>query len=97
MLVDIVLAAIAFYLSIPLIAGYFAHCYGRSFWTWFIIGCFVPVIAHFVLIGLVYYDELKTGPYKLTRREEAEAERLVRDLITTLPELEPQNKRKINK
>lgn len=97
MLVDIVLAALAFYLSIPLIAGYFAHCYGRSFWTWFLIGCVLPIVAHFVLIGLVYFDELKAGPNKLTRREEAEAERLVQQLISTLPQLEPQNKRKINR
>ncbi len=97
MLVDIVLAALAFYLSIPLVAGYFAHCYGRSFWMWFLIGCFLPVIAHFVLIALVYYDELKTGPYKLSRREEAEAERLVNELVSSLPQLEQQNKPKINK
>lgn len=87
MLVDIVLAALAFYLSIPLIAGYFARCYGRSFWLWFVLGTFLPVITHFVLIALVYYDERRAGPNTLSKREAAEAERMVRELVASLPEI----------
>jgi hypothetical protein len=92
MLVDIVLAALAFYFSIPLIAGYFAKCYGRSFWLWFVLGTFLPVIAHFILIGLVYYDESKAGPTTLSRGEEAEAKELVRELLASLPEIKPAKK-----
>ena len=95
MLVDIVLAVIAFYFMIPLVAGYFAYCYGRSFWVWFIISTFLPVITHFILIALVYYDELATSEDKLNRRERAESERMVKELMETLPEA--QQKRTVNR
>lgn len=49
MFVDIALIGFAFFLSIPLVNGYFAHCYGRSFWLWFILGTFFPIIAHIAL------------------------------------------------
>ena len=94
MLVDIVLAALAFYFSIPLIAGYFARCYGRSFWLWFTLGTFLPVIAHFALIALVYYDERKAGPDALSKREAAEAERMVRELVASLPEIKNPSQKK---
>lgn len=84
MLIDIVLAAVAFYFSIPLIAGYFAYSYGRSFWLWFIIGTFLPVITHLVLFAVVYLDEKATAKDKLNRRERVESERLVKDLIGSM-------------
>ncbi len=89
MLVDIVLAIVAFYMMIPLVAGYFAYSYGRSFWLWFTISTFLPVITHFILIALVYYDEETTSKTELNRRERAESERIVRELIEGMPELGP--------
>ncbi|MCA6074493.1 hypothetical protein [Fulvivirga sedimenti] len=89
MLVDIVLAIVAFYLMIPLVAGYFAYSYGRSFWLWFAISTFLPVITHFILIALVYYDEETTAKTELNRRERAESERIVRELIEGMPEIGP--------
>jgi len=81
MLVDIVLAVLLFYFSIPLIAGYFAYSYGRSFWTWFLVSTFLPIITHFVLLMLVLWDERKVEQDKLNRRETAESERIVKQLI----------------
>ena len=95
MLIDIVLAAAAFYFSIPLIAGYFAYSYGRSFWLWFTISTFFPIVTHFVLFTLVFLDEKATSKNKLNRRERAESDKLVKDLIQSMPELK--NKEKVLK
>jgi hypothetical protein len=38
-----------FFLTIPLVAGYYAYTRGRSFWFWFVMGTFLPVFAHLVL------------------------------------------------
>ena len=32
----------------PFLSGIMAHSFGRSFWKWFIIGCFLPFIANFI-------------------------------------------------
>jgi len=47
--VDIFLILSLFLLTIPLVAGYYAHTRGRSFWLWFFMGLFFPVLAHFIL------------------------------------------------
>ena len=86
MLLDFFLVGLAFYFSIPTIVGYFAYSYGRSFWLWFILGTFLPVISHVILVALVVWDERKTAHNKLNRREEAEAERLVKSLLKTVEE-----------
>lgn len=95
MLVDIVLAVAAFYFSIPLVAGYFAYSYGRSFWLWFAISTFFPIITHFVLFTLVYMDERVTAKNRLNRRERAESDRLVQELIESVPEVKSLPKKKI--
>ncbi len=95
MLVDIVLAVVAFYFSIPLIAGYFAYSYGRSFWLWFTISTFLPIITHFILFILVYMDERVTAKNKLNRRERAESDRLVKELIDSVPEVKNLPKKKV--
>ena len=84
MLFDFFLIGLVFYLSIPAVVGYFAYSYGRSFWFWFVIGTFLPIISHIILIVLVIWDERRTAYNKLNRREEAEAERLVKALLKTL-------------
>ncbi|MEM1409024.1 MAG: hypothetical protein AAGG59_19725 [Bacteroidota bacterium] len=96
MLVDIVLAVAAFYFSIPLIAGYFAYSYGRSFWLWFTVSTFLPIITHFILFALVYMDERVTAKNKLNRRERAESDRLVKELIESVPEVKSLPKKKVN-
>ncbi|MEM7549655.1 MAG: hypothetical protein AAF363_08270 [Bacteroidota bacterium] len=81
MIFDFLLLGLAFYLSFPLVAGYFAHSYGRSFWLWFAIGCFLPVISYGILLLAIHLDERKTKKDELSKGERAESERLVRNLI----------------
>ena len=57
---------------LPMIAGLMAKSYGRSFWTWFLIGVLLPLIANIILLCLpdrtekhnsaVNKDELSPGP-----------------------------------
>ena len=37
---------------LPMIAGLMAKSYGRSFWTWFLIGVPLPLIANLILLCL---------------------------------------------
>ncbi|TRX51195.1 hypothetical protein FNH22_24695 [Fulvivirga sp. M361] len=86
MLLDFFLVGLAFYLSIPAVVGYFAYSYGRSFWLWFTLGTFLPIVSHIILVVLVTLDERKTAHNELNRREEAEAGRMVKSLLKTLEE-----------
>lgn len=52
MLLDFAFTGVLFLLSIPLICGYFAYTRGRSFWLWFVLGLFLPGIAHLILVCL---------------------------------------------
>lgn len=56
MIVDFLLFGLIFYLSIPAVAGYVASSYGRSFWLWFTISCFLPVITHVILYAVLSLD-----------------------------------------
>ena len=69
MILDIFLLIFLFYLSIPTVVGYFAHCYGRSFWLWFGITCFLPILSHIVLYVLVNNDSKNN--LVLSAKEEA--------------------------
>lgn len=81
MIVDIILAGILFYLMFPTITGYAAHNYGRSFWLWFTIGLFLPVISYLVLVAMIFWDERKTSEPRLTRRERVNSDKLVKGLL----------------
>ena len=37
---------------LPMIAGLMAKSYGRSYWTWFLIGVPLPLIANIILLCL---------------------------------------------
>lgn len=69
MILDIFLLIFLFYLSIPAVVGYFARCYGRSFWLWFAVTCFLPIISHVILYILVSRDSRKN--LVLSAKEEA--------------------------
>lgn len=86
MMLDFVIIVAALYVSIPLVAGYFAYSYGRSFWFWFALSAILPVISHLVLGGLIIWDEKHTKNHELNVRENAEAGRLVRELMKELEE-----------
>lgn len=52
MFIDFLLLGIVFAFIIPTISGYYAYMHGRSFWLWFLIGTFLPILSYFILILL---------------------------------------------
>ncbi len=52
MLVDFLLFGLFAVLLVPTICAYYAHSRGRSFWLWFAIGTFLPIISYFILLLL---------------------------------------------
>ena len=84
MLIDIALLLLAFLLSIPAITGYFAQCYGKSFWGWFAIGCFFPVIAQVALALLCHREAAKEQRRKsvfLSRYEDEQLHRQISEVL----------------
>ena len=81
MIVDFLLVALAFYLSIPAVVGYTAYCYGRSFWVWFALGAVLPVFAHILLFVLIRKD-ISTNQIGslLTRDEQIYMDRQIQEL-----------------
>ncbi|MFP4089462.1 MAG: hypothetical protein ACLFUB_00940 [Cyclobacteriaceae bacterium] len=61
MLLDIALFGLAFLFAIPAVSGYFAYSHGRSFWLWFIIGCFLPIFSYFIIAYLCRKEALKSS------------------------------------
>ena len=92
MIVDAVLVGLIFYFTFPLLTGYCALQYGRSFWLWFAIGCVLPIVSFLLIFVLIYLDEKMTPSNKLSRREEVESENLVKQLVTALEESEDSQK-----
>lgn len=80
MIIDAIFVGLAFYFTFPLLAGYAAYQYGRSFKTWFLIGCALPIISFILLVVLIYWDEKTTPTHKLSRRERQESEEMVEEL-----------------
>lgn len=73
MLIDLALLGFAFFFTVPAVAGYFAYSYGRSFWVWFILGCFLPIIFHILLALLCSRKATSRKNYifsELTRYED---------------------------
>jgi hypothetical protein len=52
MLIDALFFLFLAMLSLPLVGGHFASTRGRSFWLWFFICLFLPVIGYFIIILL---------------------------------------------
>ncbi|SHK68743.1 hypothetical protein [Hymenobacter psychrotolerans] len=56
MVVYFLLSGIGFlcaFAALPLLTGYCAASYGRSFWLWFALGWLLPIVSFFVLVGLI--------------------------------------------
>ncbi len=88
MLIDVALLMLAFLLSIPAITGYFAHCYGRSFWVWFAIGCFFPVVAQVLLALLCHRKarlELRRQSPFITRYEDEQMHLRIDEVLNRSP------------
>ncbi|MEM6644020.1 MAG: hypothetical protein AAF616_13650 [Bacteroidota bacterium] len=84
MIVDAILVGLIFYFSFPLLTGYCAMEYGRSFWVWFSIGSFLPIISFFVLAFLIFWDEKTTPSHKLNRREKLTSAEMVSELMNEM-------------
>ncbi len=88
MLIDVALLMLVFLLSIPAITGYFAHCYDRSFWTWFVIGCFFPVVAQVLLALLCHRKarlELRRQSSFITRYEDEQMHQRISEAMNSTP------------
>ena len=70
MIFDFLLIAICFYLSLPAVVGYTASSYGRSFWKWFGIGLFLPIISHFILYFVISKDIKKKKLITMMKKED---------------------------
>lgn len=84
MIVDAIIVGLAFYFTFPLLTGYCAAQYGRSFKVWFAIGCVLPIVSFFILMSMIVWDEKTTPNHKLTRRERDESQQLVDELISSV-------------
>ena len=72
MILDFLLVAIFFYMSIPAVCGYCARSYGRSFTKWFILGMLFPVVTQFVLFFLINNDKKRQTIQSMLKLEEVE-------------------------
>ncbi|MEM9327458.1 MAG: hypothetical protein AAGA85_17460 [Bacteroidota bacterium] len=72
MIFDFFLVALAFYLAIPGVVAYAAASYGRSFWFWFAMGVFLPIISHFWLGVLIARDIRAKKLIAMMKKEDIE-------------------------
>ena len=85
MIIDLLLAAAAVVLLVPLLTGYAAYSHGRRFWVWFALGLALPVVSLAGLTVLLAIRRLDPGVRLLdeARRILAEDEaRAAREGIT---------------
>ncbi|MDO7874380.1 hypothetical protein Q5H93_06520 [Hymenobacter sp. ASUV-10] len=61
MLLDLLFFILSTLLFLPLVTGYCAYSYGRSFWLWFVLGCGLPYISFIGLIVSLHRKELNPG------------------------------------
>lgn len=82
MFVDLVVAGMFAMLLVPLITGYCAYSYGRSFWLWFALGLVLPIVSYFVLFALILRQQLDHGQRLLNEAKAllAEAEEAEREV-----------------
>lgn len=72
--VDMILAVAVAISFIPILTGYCAYNYGRSFWLWFALGWLLPLASFFLLTALILREQLDPG-----RRLLAEARGILRE------------------
>ena len=82
MLLDIAFLGLMFFLSIPTVLAYFAHCYKKKFWFWFTVGLILPVVSYLILLIVLYYDERRIKKeYNMTLEEETMMSRLIEEQV----------------
>lgn len=57
---DILLGCLAVLFAVPLLTGFCAISYSRSFWLWFVLAMVLPFLSWFLLIYLIHQDEKAT-------------------------------------
>ena len=62
---------------------------------WFAIGCVLPIVSFFILFGMISWNEKTTPRHKLSRREQAESNQLVQQLIHSFERGQEREKEKI--
>ncbi|MEO0330363.1 MAG: hypothetical protein AAF223_01580 [Bacteroidota bacterium] len=91
MLLDIALFGLAFLFAIPAITGYFAYSHGRSFWLWFVLGCFLPFISNIILAILCWQTARKEERRQvgvMTRYEASYMQSEITEMIQPQPKTE---------
>jgi len=61
MVIDLILGTLAVLGFLPLVTGYCAYSYGRSFWLWFALGAVFPLLSFLVLAALLHRREMRPG------------------------------------
>ena len=61
MIIDMLFAAAAVILFIPLLTGYAAYTHGRRFWLWFALGTVLPFVSLAFLTLLLAIRRLDPG------------------------------------
>ncbi|MCC3159040.1 hypothetical protein LJ737_17485 [Hymenobacter sp. 15J16-1T3B] len=61
MLLDLLLAGVLALSLLPLLTGYCACSYGRSFWLWFALGWVLPLLSFYLLLLVLRRRELQPG------------------------------------
>ena len=56
---DLLAGLLGLIFLVPLVTAHSAKQYGRSFWGWFLIGCFLPVFSLLLLAALPDLTEHK--------------------------------------
>lgn len=46
---------------LPCLTGYCAASYGRSYWTWFVLGWILPIVSFLLLFALIVRRQLNQG------------------------------------
>ena len=62
---------------LPMIAGLMAKSYGRSFWTWFLIGVPLPLIANIILLCL---PDRTQKDIKAEKKDDCSSTRMIRKM-----------------
>ncbi len=70
MILDLFILMMAFYLAIPLVAGYTAKAYGHSFWKWFLFTCLLPAVSYLILYIVITRDIRNNKLHSLLTQEE---------------------------
>ena len=56
---DVLIGLLGAIFALPILTGYMAYSYNRSFWLWFVLAMVLPIISWILLVILIWQDERK--------------------------------------